>query len=114
MFTIDNESELGRKFFSSHDYFTYQGYLEATRTTMLRPRVGQTTIFGNSASGRFWVEYPSGLIDITSSRPSEVTSDGNAREPKISSHELEFDVQDDRKIRLNVHKSALVVIDMQK
>jgi len=77
-----------------------------------RPKVSKPTVFGNVKSGNFWVEYPSGLIDITTKHP--ITSGSENEEPELKPEELEFAVQGDRRIRLSPEKTAVVVIDMQK
>jgi len=88
-------------------------------------QISEATTFGNIKSGKFWVEYPSGLVDITANHPPLTTSSSEARptaveavpgseEPPLHPTEIEFDVQEDRRVRLDMTKSALVMIDMQK
>jgi len=89
-----------------------------------RPPVSKPTVYGNAKAGKFWVEYPSGLIDITAEHPPafESTHEGvssvvyaeDVKEPPASQpNELEFSAQGDRRVRLDTKKTALVVIDMQ-
>lgn len=76
-----------------------------------RPRVSSPQTYGNPKTGSFWVEYPSGLVDLT--RLAFAPVDSN--EPPLKSHEhLEIDVDGDRKIRIDPKQSAIVIIDMQK
>jgi hypothetical protein len=84
-----------------------------------RPRVTDPTTFGDPKAGKFWIEYPSGLIDITSNHPLPPSAEDGSKpvvapEPALCSQELEFDVQGDRSIRLDVRKTAAVIVDMQK
>jgi len=83
-----------------------------------RPRVTEPTTFGDPKAGKFWVEYPSGLIDITSNHPLPANAEDGcnpfvAPEPALCSQELEFDVQGDRRLRLAVRKAVAVIVDMQ-
>lgn len=73
-----------------------------------RPRVSKAIEYGNTAN--FWVEYPSGLIDLT--RSQRLTTD--AVEPSlVSSTQLDIPVTGDRTIRVDKSKAAAVIIDMQ-
>lgn len=87
-----------------------------------RPPVDKPVEYGNATS--FWVEYPSGLVDLTrSAHLSEAEapaagvkdsdSDSGSGPPLVQSGQLEIAV-DGRTIRVDAKKSALVVIDMQK
>ncbi|THH06067.1 hypothetical protein EW146_g9727 [Bondarzewia mesenterica] len=73
-----------------------------------RPPVDEPKEYGSASS--FWVEYPSGLVDLTRSyhlRPSE------ANGPPLATSHLEIPVDGDRKIRVDKTKTALVIVDMQ-
>jgi hypothetical protein len=78
-----------------------------------RPRVTEAQTFGNVKSGSFWVEYPSGLLDLTRSSPLG----SNAKEvepPAQKNGQLEIEVEGDRKIRIDAKQAAIVIVDMQK
>ncbi|KIJ68483.1 hypothetical protein HYDPIDRAFT_82344 [Hydnomerulius pinastri MD-312] len=74
-----------------------------------RPKVSQTIEYGNAAS--FWVEYPSGLIDL--SRTEHLSSEGQSVPPQLRSTQLDIPVDGDRVIRVNKATTAAVIIDMQ-
>ena len=74
-----------------------------------RPRVTAPTEYGNASS--WWVEYPSGLVDL--SRSTHLGSSESA-EPARAKGLWDVSVDGDRTIRIDAAKSALVVIDMQK
>ncbi|KAI5121245.1 hypothetical protein M0805_002292 [Coniferiporia weirii] len=78
-----------------------------------RPLVEEPVEYGNVAS--FWVEYPSGLVDLTRSRhlPSNDTPKADADPPSAGAQQLDVAVDGNRTIRIDAKKSALVVIDMQ-
>ncbi|KAF8529995.1 Isochorismatase hydrolase [Gautieria morchelliformis] len=77
-----------------------------------RPRVEEPQTFGNVKSGSFWVEYPSGLVDLTCANPLE--SDGMpVNPPQKSLGQLDIAVEGDRMIRVDVTKTAIVIVDMQ-
>ncbi|KIJ57328.1 hypothetical protein M422DRAFT_148576 [Sphaerobolus stellatus SS14] len=75
-----------------------------------RPHVSSPTVYGNASLGSFWVEYPSGLVDMTRSTATPPT-DGNP--PKKEEKFLDIDVDGERKIRIDPKQSAIVIIDMQ-
>ncbi|KAH7883555.1 Isochorismatase hydrolase [Phlebopus sp. FC_14] len=74
-----------------------------------RPRVSQSIEYGNAAS--FWVEYPTGLIDV--SRTQRLSSAEQSIPPQISPTQLDIPVDGDRVVRVNKATTAVVVIDMQ-
>lgn len=74
-----------------------------------RPRVSKVTEYGNAAS--FWVEYPSGLIDLSRMAHSQ---EGKLEPPQLQSSQLDIPVDGDRTIRINKATTAAVIIDMQK
>lgn len=85
------------------------------------PKVDVATEYGNAAS--FWVEYPSGLIDLTRSShlvqktPADKDNDPAQIPPALdpeTQFELEVDGAGTRTLRLNKAHTALVIIDMQK
>lgn len=73
-----------------------------------RPKVAKVTEYGNAAS--FWVEYPSGLIDLSRT----VHPQGVLEPPKLQSSQLDIPVDGDRIIRISKATTAAVIIDMQK
>ena len=82
-------------------------------------KVQSPLVFGNP--GSFWVEYPSGLVDLTrpsSNRPDGSTNISAAKEsdpPALDTKsQFELQVEDDRVLRLNKSTTAIVIIDMQK
>lgn len=75
-----------------------------------RPPVDTAVEYGNPAS--FWVEYPTGLIDV--SRTQHLSSSASeASPPPLSSTQLDIPV-DGRTVRIDKASSAIVIIDMQK
>ena len=93
-----------------------------------RPKVARPTEYGNAAA--FWVEYPSGLVDLTRSAhlpaaakaqsvPEEpdqllVHEDNVASPPLNAEKQWELAVEGDRALRLSKAHTAIVIIDMQK
>lgn len=92
-----------------------------------RPAVSEPTEYGNAAS--FWVEYPSGLVDLTrtvhlpvaakahsnSEKPDEQLTfeDTTPVPPLVASRQWEVEVDGDRSLRLSKAHTAIVIIDMQ-
>ncbi|KAI0068225.1 Isochorismatase hydrolase [Artomyces pyxidatus] len=75
-----------------------------------RPHVEQVTEYGNAAS--FWVEYPSGLVDLT--RSHHVPSGASSHSvPPLKSDQIEIAVDGEREVRVDTSKTAFVIIDMQ-
>ena len=74
-----------------------------------RPRVTKVTEYGNAAS--FWVEYPSGLIDLSRAVHAR---EGVTQPPSLQPSQLDIPVNGDRTIRINKATTAAVIIDMQK
>ena len=74
-----------------------------------RPKVSKITEHGNAAS--FWVEYSSGLVDLSRTVYSQ---EGELEPPKLQSSQLDIPVDGDRIIRINKATTAAVIIDMQK
>lgn len=76
-----------------------------------RPPVSETTKYGAGTS--FWIEYPSGLIDL--SRSNDTALSGSTQEcPQPSPEQLDIPVEHNRTIRVDRKSSAIVIIDMQK
>ncbi|THH34004.1 hypothetical protein EUX98_g132 [Antrodiella citrinella] len=84
-----------------------------------RPKVDAVVEYGNAAS--FWVEYPSGLVDLTRSAHVALKVDkdvvgetGNVASPPLKSDtQFELEVDGGRTLRLNKAQTAIVVVDMQ-
>lgn len=76
-----------------------------------RPPVATAIEYGNAAS--FWVEYPSGLVDLSRTNHLD-TSNKDAQPPALTQDQLEIAVEGGRTIRINKSASAVVIIDMQK
>ena len=77
-----------------------------------RPRVQAPVEYGNAAS--FWVEYPSGLVDLTRSVHLPAQPAQDATPPPLKTTQRDIPTDGERIIRVDTAKSALVVIDMQK
>jgi len=85
----------------------------------IRPHVLEPLEYGNAAS--FWVEYPSGLVDLTreahliaKKEDETVVTNGTHPEPPLqSSAQLEIPVDGERVVRIAKSKSAIVIVDMQ-
>jgi hypothetical protein len=82
-------------------------------TKSTRPPVVAPTTWGHSKDN-YWVEYPSGLIDLSRSNPITTTGSSDVKKPEIKKGEYEFNVLNDRRLRIDPEKSAVVIIDMQK
>lgn len=77
------------------------------------PKLINPKTFGNVKTGSFWTEYPSGLLDLTRKHPpSEAQKTSLA--PQKAENELEFDVEGNRRIRIDPKQSAIIIVDMQK
>lgn len=77
----------------------------------MAPLLREAKTFGNVTNGSFWVEYPSGLIDLTRSCP---LVPGVSKAPAKSNGQLEIEVEGNRTLRIDVKKAAIVIVDMQK
>lgn len=78
-----------------------------------RPHVPAPAMYGDA--GNFWVEYPSGLVDISRTSPLPKSSAGNAQPPAIDAKsQMDIHVDGDRVVRVDKKRTALVAIDMQK
>jgi len=76
-----------------------------------RLRIDKATEFGSA--GSFWVEYPSGLVDLTRSQhlPAD---DSEVVEPPLTKEHFDMSVDDGRLLRINSATTAFIIIDMQK
>lgn len=81
---------------------------------VVRPRVPLPVEYGNETD--YWVEYPTGLVDVSRSGhlSAEATSDAAYQPPPLKASQLDIQVDGDRVLRVDREKTALVVIDMQK
>jgi hypothetical protein len=69
--------------------------------------------YGNALS--FWVEYPSGLVDLSRSQhlptsPREV----EAKPPPLKGDQVDIPVDGGHTVRIDTKATAAVIIDMQK
>ncbi|THH01825.1 hypothetical protein EW026_g947 [Hermanssonia centrifuga] len=99
-------------------------YHSTTQGYFARPRISVATEFGNATD--FWVEYPSGLVDVTRTAhlSNLVKADGEevlihkdaaVRPPPLNAEmQWELEVDADRTLRLAKTRSAFVIVDMQK
>ncbi|KAG6911987.1 hypothetical protein DXG01_000235 [Tephrocybe rancida] len=76
---------------------------------MARP-VHTPTQYGSNDS--FWVEYPSGLVDLTRSHPLSETAEDQLL-PELQAGQIEIAAEGGRKIRIDSGSTAMVIIDMQ-
>ncbi|ETW83100.1 hypothetical protein HETIRDRAFT_315978 [Heterobasidion irregulare TC 32-1] len=76
-----------------------------------RPPVESPTSYGNATS--FWVEYPSGLVDLTRSSPLVSQASASVVQPPLTDAHLEVPVDGGRIVRVDKTKAAFVIIDMQ-
>lgn len=81
-----------------------------------RPLVEAAIEYGNP--GSFWVEYPSGLVDLTRSAHLSKSDDKDTAKleppPLQPNAQWELPVESGRTLRLNKAQTAIVIIDMQK
>jgi hypothetical protein len=78
-----------------------------------RPLVQNPTEYGNAS---FWVEYPSGLVDLSRSQRilKGLGSKSDDPPPLDAESQLDIPVDQERTVRINKSSSAIVIIDMQK
>jgi len=74
-----------------------------------RPNVPAPVEYGNDTS--FWVEYPTGLVDL--SRTDRLAVDTESSPPPLKSNQAEIGVDGGRIVRINKETTAIVIIDMQ-
>lgn len=81
---------------------------------IMRPKVPSPVEYGNDTD--FWVEYPSGLVDLSRDDhlPADVAAAAKASPPPLKSTQAEIEVNGERVIRVDKEKTAIVIIDMQK
>jgi hypothetical protein len=75
-----------------------------------RPLIETATEYGNDAS--FWVEYPSGLVDV--SRSHHLSTKSAKDIPPLTASQLDIPADGNRTIRVDKAATAIVIIDMQK
>jgi len=77
-----------------------------------RPNVPTPVEYGNDTS--FWVEYPTGLVDLsrTDRLPSSAVNTESSP-PPLKSNQAEIEVDGGRIVRINKETTAIVIIDMQ-
>ena len=69
----------------------------------VRPNVLTRTMYGTPDS--YWIEYPDGLVDLSRQGQGKEREGGKL---------VEFDVQGERRVRIDTGITALVIVDMQK
>ncbi|KAG6890428.1 hypothetical protein C0995_008782 [Termitomyces sp. Mi166 len=77
--------------------------------TLPRPLVPTPTQYGRD--GFFWVEYPSGLVDLSRSHP--LSDAAEVCPPPLQAEQAEFAVENQCTIRIDTRSTAMVIIDMQ-
>ncbi|KAG5352270.1 hypothetical protein C0989_003018 [Termitomyces sp. Mn162] len=77
--------------------------------TLPRPPVLTPVQYGRD--GFFWVEYPSGLVDLSRSHP--LSHAAEVEPPLLQTGQVEFAVEGQRTIRIDAGSTAMVIIDMQ-
>ncbi|KZT09501.1 Isochorismatase hydrolase [Laetiporus sulphureus 93-53] len=80
----------------------------------VRPYVSSPIEYGNAAS--FWVEYPSGLVDLTREAhlPTDEATKKDVQAPSLQPRtQLEISVDALRTVRIAKERTAIVIIDMQ-
>jgi len=75
---------------------------------MAHPFVSAPVQFGSGPA--FWVEYPSGLVDLSRAHP---LSDNSGEMPPLKSGQVDIAVKGGRTVRIDTKSSAMVIIDMQ-
>ncbi|KAG6894483.1 hypothetical protein C0992_005944, partial [Termitomyces sp. T32_za158] len=75
----------------------------------MAPTVPAPTQYGRN--GFFWVEYPSGLVDLSRSHP--LSDDAVLDPPLLQPGQAEFAVEGQRTVRIDTGSTAMVIIDMQ-
>ncbi|KAL0951235.1 hypothetical protein HGRIS_007953 [Hohenbuehelia grisea] len=80
-----------------------------------RPPVEAPIEYGSAAS--FWVEYPSGLVDVSRSHHLAKDAEGNVapdkQPPALGEDQIDIEVDGARTVRIDAKASAVVIIDMQ-
>lgn len=77
-----------------------------------RPNVPTPVEYGNDTS--FWVEYPTGLVDLSRTDRLPSSAVDHPSPPPLKSNQAEIEVDGGRVIRINKETTAIVIIDMQK
>ena len=77
-----------------------------------RPNVPAPVEYGNDTS--FWVEYPTGLVDLSRTDRLPAVDTESSSPPPLKSNQAEIEVDGGRIVRINKETTAIVIIDMQK
>jgi len=90
----------------------------------IRPKVPKPIEYGSG--NNFWVEYPSGLVDISRTDRLPMTEgkepepdhgnspQGQRPEPPLKPTQIDVSVDGERVVRIDKKATAIVIIDMQK
>jgi len=76
-----------------------------------RPFIPTPTQYGSDSS--FWIEYPSGLVDLSRTRPLSEDVDQSGPPLPLEAGQAEISVEGQRTIRIDTKSTAMVIIDMQ-
>lgn len=77
-----------------------------------RPNVRTPVEYGNDTD--FWVEYPTGLIDISRKTHLQSVADSAEGPPPLQPTQVDIKVDRGKTVRIDKETSAIVIIDMQK
>ncbi|KAF8960985.1 Isochorismatase hydrolase [Flammula alnicola] len=77
----------------------------------MRPKVPTPVEYGNETE--FWVEYPSGLVDVSRADRLPSNAAADAKPPPLKPTQVDIEVNGDRIVRVNKEATAIVIIDMQ-
>ncbi|KAF5385202.1 hypothetical protein D9615_001499 [Tricholomella constricta] len=76
-----------------------------------RPFVSTPTQYGSDSS--FWVEYPTGLVDLSRTCSLSDHAEHSGPAPLLKAGQAEIPVEGHRTIRIDTNSTAMVIIDMQ-
>lgn len=79
---------------------------------IMRPKVETPVEHGYEPD--FWVEYPSGLVDLSRKDHLPSGSSATTAPPALKSSQMEIEVNGGRTIRVEKETTAIVIVDMQK
>lgn len=79
---------------------------------MVRPKVESPVEYGNAPD--FWVEYPSGLLDLSRTDHVSAGASTTTAPPPLKPSQLDIEVNGERVVRVDKAATAIIIIDMQK
>ena len=77
-----------------------------------RSNVPTPVEYGNDTS--FWVEYPTGLVDLSRTNHLSSSTIDHPSPPPLKPSQAEIKVDGNQTVRINKETTAAVIIDMQK